>query len=100
MLDRLTLTIFTEQVYSTFRVYPGAAGSSAEMELIQVRDLGSSPQHEQFAAVFRGPLDPFLPQRIYRMEHDQLGVFDLFVVPVGQDAQGYSYEAVFNRPRI
>jgi hypothetical protein len=36
-----------------------------------------------------------LPQRIYRIEHATLGAFDLFLVPIGPDAQGLRYQAVF-----
>jgi hypothetical protein len=31
------------------------------------------------------------------MEHDEMGQFDLFLVPIRQDDQGFYYEAVFNR---
>jgi hypothetical protein len=45
--------------------------------------------------VFRGPGDVLLPQRIYRMEHEEIGVFDLFLVPIGPDEIGLRYEAIF-----
>ena len=38
---------------------------------------------------------PALPQRIYRLEHAELGGLDLFLVPIGRDASGITYEAVF-----
>ena len=47
------------------------------------------------AALFRGPMTPLLPQRIYPLEHAQLGVFELFLVPIGPDQHGMCYEAVF-----
>lgn len=37
-----------------------------------------------------------LSQRIYRIEHDELGVLAIFVVPIGRDAEGVSYQAIFN----
>jgi hypothetical protein len=37
-----------------------------------------------------------LPQATYRFEHETIGAFDLFIVPVGRTAQGVSYEAVFS----
>ncbi len=49
-----------------------------------------------FSIVFRGPGDILLPQAIYRVEHDQIGTFDLFIVPIGRDTAGLRYEAVFN----
>jgi hypothetical protein len=31
------------------------------------------------------------------MAHDKLGEFDLFLVPVAKNENGFQYEAVFNR---
>ncbi len=67
-----------------------------ELELIEVSDLRSLPQQEMYSIIFCGPRDVMLAQRMYRMEHAQLGALDLFLVPIGVDEQGYSYEAVFN----
>jgi hypothetical protein len=36
---------------------------------------------------------------MYQIQHDQLGAFDLFLVPVSQDQDGVYFEAVFNRLR-
>ena len=85
---------FAEHLKSTFRLPHQAA--TAELELVEVAD-GSAPGHVNFSLLFRGPLQPLLPQQIYPVEHDRLGRFDLFIVPVKRDAQGLYYEAVFNR---
>ena len=85
---------FTEHLNSTFRLQHGTATS--ELQLLEVSD-GSTDGHVNFTLLFRGPLQPLLPQQIYPMEHDRLGRFDLFIVPVRRDAQGLYYEAVFNR---
>lgn len=73
--------------------------SSVELELIQVSELKLYPLQEEFALEFRGPLDQFLGQGVRNFSHDQMGQFELFIVPVKQDAQGFYYEAVFNRLR-
>lgn len=54
--------------------------------------------HERppFTLVFRCPDPRVLPQSIYAMEHDLLGALEIFMVPIAGDAQGVSYEAVFN----
>ena len=52
---------------------------------------------ERFSLYFVGPGDFYLPQSIYRMEHDALGTLEIFIVPVGKEEAGYRYEAVFNR---
>jgi hypothetical protein len=41
-------------------------------------------------------LEPFLPQGMRKLQHETVGELDLFLVPVGQDAQGFQYEAAFN----
>jgi len=48
-----------------------------------------------FALLFHGPAAPVLPQRIYRIEEDELGALDLFLVPLGPDEHGMRYEAIF-----
>ena len=73
-------------------------GLAADWELIEVTDLGdASPggARAPFSLVFRGPLEPVLPQGIRRLEHAGLGELDLFLVPIGPDEVGMRYEAVF-----
>ena len=85
---------FAGHLNSTFRLHHQPA--TTELELIEVSD-GSTRGHVNFSLLFRGPLQPLLPQQIYPVEHDRLGRFDLFIVPVKRDAHGLYYEAVFNR---
>jgi hypothetical protein len=68
-----------------------------ETELIEFKEMNMTPKQEQFSIVFRGPLDIFLNQGMYKMEHEKIGTFDLFLVPIRQDQEGLCYEAVFNR---
>jgi hypothetical protein len=70
-----------------------------ELELIKVEDFESSPRQERFSILFRGPLEPAVWQGTYKVEHDQLGAFDLFIVVLGGEEDGMRYEAVFNRVR-
>ena len=46
--------------------------------------------------VFRGPEAPILPQAIYSLELESLGRLEIFLVPVGPQAGGMGYEAVFS----
>ena len=43
-----------------------------------------------------GPADPVLPQAIHRFSADAVEPFEMFIVPVGRDASGTRYEAIFN----
>lgn len=91
MLESFTVQTFSEHLGSTFRVYPDSS-TPLEVELISATGLGERPEegrHRQpFSIVFRGPGDVLLPQRIYRMEQDRIGAFELFLVPIGPDEKG------------
>jgi hypothetical protein len=50
-----------------------------------------------FTVSFRGPRNVRLPQNTYRLMHGAFAEpLDIFIVPVGVDAEGYNYQAVFN----
>lgn len=49
-----------------------------------------------FSLIFSGSAEYALTQRLYRLQHDLLGEIAIFLVPVGRDAQGFSYQALFN----
>ncbi|HET6974265.1 MAG TPA: hypothetical protein VFH96_09590 [Pyrinomonadaceae bacterium] len=70
-----------------------------ELDLVEVSELKIYPQQEEFTILFRGPREAFLDQGVRFLKHDQMGEFELFIVPVSQDAEGFYYEAVFNRIR-
>jgi hypothetical protein len=49
-----------------------------------------------FSLIFSGSAECTLPQRLYRLLHEELGEITIFLVPVGLDAKGASYQALFN----
>lgn len=72
-------------------------GQPYALDLIEVENGYSSPRQEQFSLRFRGESAYVFPQRIYPLRHNTIGDFDLFLVPIGRDQSGTTYEAVFNR---
>ncbi len=96
MLGSLPKTTFTENLNSRFRLVLQDS-TVVELELIEVRDGKSTPRQEQFSAFFQGPLEPFLEQGTFRLEHDRLDSGELFLVPVQRSDTGLIYQAVFNR---
>lgn len=96
MSENLSKARFAESVKTKFHVYPEPS-NAVEVELIELIEGVSTPTHEQFSLLFHGPQTPFLQQMIYHVQHDRLGAFDLFLVPVGKTPDGFQYEAVFNR---
>lgn len=73
------------------------APAPVELSVESVEDL---PAHRlrpaPFSLVLRGPRAPLLPQATYALVHPRLGRIEVFLVPLGQDAQGTRYEATFN----
>ena len=70
-----------------------------QLELVEISPLKVYPRQEEFSIVFLGPLNAFLGQGVRPFSHEQLGEFELFIVPVRQDDKGFYYEAIFNRLR-
>jgi hypothetical protein len=103
MLEKLTHESFAPHVGTEFALRLGPA-DSLPLTLIEARAVGSAPprpgpdgnrRRQPFSLLFRGPRQPVLPQRIYPIEHAAMGTLELFIVPIGPDAAGLRYEAVF-----
>lgn len=98
MEPSLTHEEFTKAANTKFQV-EFDENNQVELELINVSDIKLYPQQEEFSVEFRGPLEFFLGQGGHPFSHEQMGQFELFIVPIKQDAQGFYYEAIFNRLR-
>ena len=98
MQDPLNRSAFESHLNTTFHLLEEDGGT---LELVAVED--KTPEGfpgEQFSLLFRGPLDAWLPQRTYPVEHPKMGRIDLFLVPVAEHKDGYRYEAFFNRSTL
>ena len=90
-LESLTVDDFAPLLHERFRVEPGEA-PPFDLELVEVSEIEREPGgRAPFSVVFEGGPSPPLPQRIYRVEHEGLGILDIFLVPIAIDR----YEAVF-----
>ena len=98
MEPSLTHEEFTRAANTKFQV-EFDENTHVDLELITVSDVRLYPQQEEFAIEFRGPLEIFLAQGPHNFSHEQMGRFELFIVPIRQDEQGFYYEAIFNRLR-
>jgi hypothetical protein len=103
--DQLTYAKFSALVKTRFRVQVDAA-NRIELELTEVRQLqprlppnsgGTTQKNECFSLMFDGPGSRYLEQKIYEFEHDELGSFSLFMVPIGKTRDSFQYEVIFNR---
>ena len=91
--------MFAGRIDERFRLR-ASADAAMDVELINATVLGSASaadpaRRKPFSILFRGPLTPAWQQRIYRVEHDGMGSFDLFIVTVGPKNGGMEYEAIF-----
>jgi hypothetical protein len=102
MLETFTIGTFSGQEGTTFRLSL-ASGATLDATLLQVTALSAKgPSGEAlprkrgpFSLIFRVPAPGRFEQKIYRMEHPRIGTFDLFLVPIGHDPEGYRCEAIF-----
>jgi hypothetical protein len=71
----------------------------ASLKLTGVRRTGRRHEEgarEGFALDFAGEGADPLPQDVYELRHPELGELSIFLVPVGVDAEGVRYEAIFS----
>jgi hypothetical protein len=98
LTTRPSLATFSGLLHQTFLMRVG--GSAVPVELIEVRDLGARASEggtlDNYALLFRAQDKSHVPQGIYGIEHQAIGLLELFLVPIGPDAAGMRYEAIFN----
>ncbi len=98
-LDTITRETFLPQLGTSFTVHL-SSGEAITLQLEELKPLGHGVPggRDPFALTFRHPPLPrnaYLPQSIYPLHHDALGIVELFLVPLGPDAHGMRYEAIF-----
>lgn len=99
----LVRSTFAKRLGDTFRVRLGSSEQLA-LELFKVRDLRVASRstaaaidgEQRFSLLFRGPSHQPLPQETYQFEHDRIGGFALFIVPMRPEEESRYYEAIFN----
>ena len=97
MLETLTYDQLSKLVGTTFHLVE--KDQRYDLPLVSAGKVMESQaarlKRNAFSLYFLGPHEPFFEQRIYRFEHEQLEPLEFFIVPVGHDAAGFLYEAVF-----
>jgi hypothetical protein len=99
-LENLTVEAFQSRIGESFHIRP-RPDTDVGAELIEARALGAgrvsgTPRRRvPFSLSFRTATTGVLPQRIYEVVHDEMGAYEIFLVPVGPDGKGMVYEAIF-----
>lgn len=90
---------FSEQLNTKFRLELEGQ-EPLSLELIEVKGYVKKVEEpsgmERFSAIFQGPSQPSLVQKLYTLKHESMGELDIFIVPIANNAQGIVYEAVYN----
>jgi hypothetical protein len=88
VLESFTVETFRPRLHERF-----VLAGELDVELADMRELGAAAgdRRTPFSLVFKGPETPFVPQGIHKLEHPEMGAFELFLVPIGPGR----YEAIF-----
>lgn len=90
---------FSQRLNTSFRLKLDTP-KQIELKLVEVKGYSSKADEqsgmERFSVFFTGPRHIHLPQGLYTLEHDAMGTFDIFLVPIALNDDGFRYEAVFN----
>ncbi len=100
MLDTLNKEDF--EAHAGSKVQVSLEGESVcELDMVEAVHIGAKiargASRHAFSVLFSGSEDLQLEQRIYHVEHAELGAMELFLVPLGPDPAGGAmlFEAVF-----
>jgi hypothetical protein len=90
---------FKQHLNTPFRVQVNAP-KPIDLTLVGVESRPSDKTEEQgmerFSVFFLGSPEFLLPQSLYRLAHPEMGEFDIFLVAIAHEPEGYRYEAVYN----
>lgn len=96
-MELLMLDTFAGCLNETFQV--SFSDGELDFTLVEATPLPMTmpgAARAPFSLVFRNSSIIVFPQMIYRMRHARAGNFEIFLVPIGQDRDGFLYQAIFN----
>jgi len=96
MSEELLAPVFAQHLNTKFRSQLNE-NRSIDFELVEVEPRFSPDGYECFSLQFRAPADAPIAQASYAVNHEKMGSLTIFLVPIGQDSDGITFEAVFNR---
>ena len=98
IINYFTKETFNPYLNTSFRFRSKTSAPLATLTLIEVSELTARPNQptDGFSLIFTASDAQLLQSQTYKIEHDALGRFSLFITPVNQPGQQCSYEAIFN----
>lgn len=98
MSDPFTIDRFLPHVGEVFHVVTGESQQMPVLlsEITRLATDGSKlRRREPFSLVFHAPAGSLLEQQVYRIEKPGMEPFECFLVPIGPDAYGMRFEAIY-----
>lgn len=95
MSERCSRDALAAQLNTTFQIH-FAPETIMDAKLFEVSEIKQMGPYESFTITFLVPEDCPIEQRMYQIDHPQIGSKKLFLVPSGKDQNGTTYVSVFN----
>ena len=101
VLEKLDLARFKQHLEDFFLIQIGFT-QVAQLQLIEAVELRKSSSalakgEEVFSLVFRGSTNHPITQDTYTLQHETIGAFPLFIVPISLEQDKVYYEAIIDR---
>lgn len=95
-LEPLTIEQFNDKIGHKF-IVEETDSAGIEFTLIEVTALRNyaNARRAPFSLIFTSSGSAVLPQRMYALRHQELGLQSIFLVPIGGDAEKVTYQAIF-----
>ena len=96
-LELLTVDMFADKIGQPFVMEePGVPAIELTLtEATAARPQSGAPR-ACFSLLFTCRGSTLLPQRMYALRHSTLGLRSIFLVPIAQNGDTVTYEAIFN----
>jgi hypothetical protein len=89
---------FSPHLESVFAVDLGESTATLTLTEAEKQPVHPFPGmvREPFSLIFHSDTQDVLPQQMYALSHPAMGRVEIFLVPIGRDAAGVSYQAIYN----
>jgi hypothetical protein len=95
-IETLSAEDFLPHVGQRFPLAEGGGTQALELLSVTPARRVAPDQRTGFSLLFHSATSTVLDQTVLKLVHPTRGEFSLFVVPIGQDADGVQIEAIFN----
>lgn len=95
-VQNLVLADFADHVQQSFAVSAGPIRTNLDLTEATALKSAHPDGPAPFSLIFRGAKSDPLPQGTYEFTHPRLGQVAIFIVPLGPDSDGFTYQAIFS----